>query len=144
MNELQTERFALCSLTVYRELCSDAVIRLLIRLMSQQYENVFAAAEDYAQMYALLSNSDSKGDLTGYLYQKVLYSDNLFTRQAAWGAYGSMSAALRQAAARDLSTLWRASAIDAPRLKRCIAGQFADESLNRLVETLPEPESTQR
>ncbi len=138
MNELQTERFALCSLTVYRELCSDAVIRLLIRLMSQQYENVFAAAEDYAQMYALLSNSDSKGDLTGYLYQKVLYSDNLFTRQAAWSAYGSMSAALRQAAARDLSTLWRASAIDAPRLKRCIAGQFADESLHRLVETLPE------
>ena len=138
MKELQAERFALASLTVYREIRNDPVIRLLIRLMSQQYPSVFDAAEDYAQMYALLSESSCKGDLTAYIYQKTLYSDNAFTRQAAWGQYKTMSPAIRIAAARDLTTLWRASAISAPRLKACIAAQFEDASLRQLVEELPD------
>ena len=138
MKELQAERFALASLTVYREIRNDPVIRLLIKLMSQQYPSVFDAAEDYAQMYALLSESDCKGDLTSYIYQKTLYSDNAFTRQAAWGQYKTMSSAIRIAAARDLTTLWRASAIDASRLKNCIAAQFEDHSLRQLVAELPD------
>ena len=138
MKDLQAERFALSSLTVYREIRNDPVVSLLIRLMSQLYGSAFEAAEDYAQMYALLSESSCKGDLTAYLYEKTLYSDNMFTRQAAWGQYSTMSPSLRQAAARDLTTLWRASAIDAAKLKSCIAAQFEDESLQHLIEQLPD------
>ena len=54
MKDLQAERFALSSLTVYREIRNDPVVSLLIRLMSQLYGSAFEAAEDYAQMYALL------------------------------------------------------------------------------------------
>ena len=83
MKELQAERFALASLTVYREIRNDPVIRLLIRLMSQQYPSVFDAAEDYAQMYALLSESSCKGDLTAYIYQKTLYN-RAFNQRLNW------------------------------------------------------------
>lgn len=138
MNELQAERFALSSLTVYREVRRDPVIQLLIKLMSQQYPTVFDAAEDYAQMYALLSESSCKGDLTSYLYQKTLYDENSFTRQASWGEYSIMSPSLRHAATRDLTTLWRTSGINASRLKSCIAGQFNDPAISQLVEQLPD------
>ena len=91
MRKLQEEKFRLSSLTIYREAAEDPVVRLLTHLLSEQFSDIYEAASDYGAFCDLLARSESRGDLTDYLYRKALYSDNIFTRQAARGQLSELS-----------------------------------------------------
>ncbi|MCI9456131.1 MAG: ATP-binding protein [Oscillospiraceae bacterium] len=136
MRKLQEEKFRLSSLTIYREAAEDPVVRLLTHLLSEQFSDIYEAASDYGAFCDLLARSESRGDLTDYLYRKALYSDNIFTRQAARGQLSELSENVRAAAARDLETLWHAAAITTDELKDNLSRAYP--SYGDMISGLPD------
>ncbi len=135
MKQIQETKFRLSSLTVYREAAKDPVIRNLISLLSEQFSDVYEAAEKYAEFYSLLAGSESSGDLTEYLYHTALYSDNIFTRRAARGELSTLSENIYSAAARDLETLWYGAAITAEDIKDNLSSAYP--SYGDMFSSLP-------
>lgn len=136
MKHLQEEKFRLSSLAIYRDAGKDPIIKLLIHLLSEQFNDIYQAAEDYAQLYSLLAESAAQGDMTEYLYRKALYSDNVFTRQAACGNLSGISKNMLDAAARDLETLWFAAAVTSKDIKDNLSSAYP--SCADIIHRLPD------
>ncbi len=136
MKRLQEEKFRLSSLTIYRDAGEDPVIRLMIRLLSEHFGDIYEAAAYYAEFCTLLANSETRGDLTEYLYRKALYSDNIFTRQSAKGQLSTLSESIRSAAARDLETLWYGAALTSRDIKDNLSRAYP--SYGDMISGLPD------
>ena len=134
MKHIQEIKFRLSSLTVYREAARDPIVRHLISLLSEHFNDIYEAAEEYAEFCSLLA--EEGGDLTEYLYRVALYSDNIFTRRAAWGELSSLSPKIRAAAVRDLETLWKGAAVTSEEIKNNISGAYP--SYGDMVAGLPD------
>ena len=97
----------LLSLSVYRALLEDPVIsRLKTILGAREKEEILTA---WPELYCLLLEENSS--LPQSVWSRVLYSENIFAKACARGAFSQMPDHFKKAARRDLQTLEEAAAL---------------------------------
>lgn len=113
MNDLQKikkVRLALNSLSIYRELLQDKVVKnLLVLLDFLCIEEKKVKSEEYIKLYCNLyyelASSDSSICLKNYIIEKLIFSENPFSIQAGLKDYSMLDENLKKAAEFDLIKL---------------------------------------
>lgn len=119
-NNINELGFLIKNVSIYRDILKDPVIEKLSVLICKEYKNEYQAIEIYSEMFNLLCNSDFKGNLADYIYDKVLFSENLFTLECAKGNFDELNDILRNSVKNDLKTFYKLATIDNELLKKHI------------------------
>lgn len=138
METLKHLRYELPSLTVYRTLRNDPVIHgfeMLSELLGTGAP-LEQLLDTYSELCTTLYHSEFTGSLYDYLYDAVLYDNNILSVSCANGNYETLSETIKQACRHDLDILYRLAKTTASVLKAAIAARFPDEQ--ELVDRLPE------
>lgn len=130
------------SLTVYRGILEDDVIRKLYSLLD--YINSSKIGTDefvklYSDFYSCLIENNSTNRLDDYFIDKILYSDNIFSRIAQDKDIDDMDLALVKAAENDLNYIGLISRVSAKELKEFVLTNVCKTDFEkRIVTNLPE------
>ncbi|MGI6031319.1 MAG: ATP-binding protein [Eubacteriales bacterium] len=136
---MDTRRFLLSGVSIYKDVMRDPIIADFTRLLGKDFTTAHEAAELYGSVFYALCESPFGGNLADYIYDKVLYAENLFTLESARGGYEQMPQWEIQAAANDLSALSQAAYTTSEEVKAHLAQlfpQYAD-----LMDRLPDFQS---
>ncbi len=132
--------FLLSGLSVYRDLHNDPVISIFIRLTSKELKAASEAAKLYGELFSLLCDSKFKCNMADYIYDKVLYDENLFTLACAKGELDKLAPQIVAATRQDLSVLSQLAYLDSSMLKAGLTAHFPEVAT--VIQALPEYIST--
>lgn len=116
--------FMLSSVSVYREILNDEVFVSLAKIMGDECQSANEVTDVYSNMFHLLCKSSAKGNLCDYVYDKVIYSENLFTLECSKGKFDELPDYIVQAAKNDLSILYQIARIKPCEIKQHIGEKF--------------------
>ena len=141
IEKLRTAGFLIASISVYQEIKSDPVIQCCIDLIECLAEEdstmpLDYLAAEYAAVCAQLYESKFKGNLSDYIYNKVLLSENLFTLEAARGNYAALPDCVRAAATKDLNALYALTCISSEDFRTAMVYRFPESA--DLIALLPD------
>ncbi len=135
-DKINEVRFHLSALSVYRGVLEQPGVQLFYKLLGRQFGDACEAAELYGQLLQVLDESESRGCWTNCLFDLVLYSDNLFTRESAANRFIGLPLWVKEGAEHDLKALCQAGAVTSKELKEHLAGLFPEEA--SLFKALPD------
>lgn len=131
--------FLLCGLSVYRGLQQDPVIDIFIKLTSRELRSAGEAAKLYGELFNILCDSKFKCNMADYIYDKVLYAENLFTLACAKDQIEQLPLPIIAAARQDLSVLSQLAYLDSSMLKAGLTAHFPEVAT--VIQALPEYQS---
>ncbi|RGB68776.1 MULTISPECIES: ATP-binding protein [Oscillospiraceae] len=132
MNDPQQLLFSLRSMTVYRGLLQDPAVKSLLQLLDSRECPPAQAAKSYGDLFCTLTKAGMS--LSDYLYEQVVYDDNLYTRLCAGNK--PVPEALLAAARHDLSAIGSLAYLGAQELKSHLRTCYP--TLGDAVDALPE------
>lgn len=135
MENLEKILFSISSLSVFRNLKNDDVIKHLTIILKKAIDGDCDIAENWGQMVSSLAFSQYRGNLADYIYDLVIYDDNPFVRECANANYFKMPKHIKDAAERDILALCNLAHISSSELKETLAQTFPDKA--HLFELLP-------
>ena len=143
MNKTEQLRFLLNGMSIYKDVSDDKVISSLCRLMSNTFNSPDEAASIYGDMFYTLCKSSFNGNMSDYIYDKVLYSENLFTLECSKGNFDNIPSWIISAAESDLDTLYQVSVLQPSAIKNHLCDIFNDykELINKLPEYCVNPQN---
>lgn len=121
--------FSMSALSVYRNLEKDTVISNLTKIIDSVAAGRTDIASYWGKMFAALAASEYKGNLSDYIYDAVVYDDNIFIRECALGNYFKMPKHVKDAAEKDITAFCRLAHIDSADLKAQLS-KLSPESEN--------------
>ena len=144
MEFLPNLKYEILSLTVYRSLRDKPVVESFLKLSSLFGAN---ACKDrleqmigcYTALCTELFESGFSGSLYDYLYDAVLYDNNIFTSESANGRYEALPQQVKKACRQDLDFLYRLVKLPSSDIKEAIAELFPEH--RNLIERLPDYEN---
>lgn len=141
METLSQLHYELSSLTVYRSLLNKPVVECFYKLSSllddsSAEKRLEELLNGYSSLCSSLFSSEFTGNFYGFLYDAVLYDNNIFTVESANGGFSSLPAEIKDACRHDLDVLYRLATVPASALKKEISLLYPSHS--KLIEALPE------
>jgi predicted AAA+ superfamily ATPase len=140
LDALAETLFAADSLVIYRQLLQDEVLTELRSLLKLVFDNRSANPFDAAGLYcSVCSKLYSAGmGLKEYVLNKLLHSENCFSRAAGVNGTGCLDGALKTSVRRDLEALHTIASLEPELLKGWISGVTGYEGrLAEAVKSLP-------
>lgn len=131
MQEFENLLFALSAMSAYRSLLKDEGIDALCTLLSDGH-SPYEDAKAYGRLLQTLQ--DSNLTLSDYIYDRILYTESLFSRLCAQNETPTLSA--RAAARHDLSVLGKLGHISALKIKELLASRHPQWAA--AIEPLPQ------
>lgn len=125
----------LSSVSIYREVLKDEVFESITKIVTNQHENENQAIEIYSNMFHLLCNSKWGGNLCDYVYDKIIYSENLFTLECAKGNFEKIPTYIIDAVKNDLSVFYTIANLTPDELKLFITNKY--ENTKEFTDLLP-------
>lgn len=102
--------------SIYKNVTKDKIIEKFIRVfMSIEKEEKLNL---YSEFFYELCNSEFKGNLTKYIFDKVLYSENIFTLECARDKFDDIPEFILKAVKFDLDILFKLATIDFKEFKK--------------------------
>lgn len=127
--------FMLSSVSIYREILADEVFENLAKIIGDECQSANEATEIYSHMFHLLCKSPFKGNLCDYIYDKVIYAENLFTLECSKGDFEKLPTYIVDAAKNDLSILYKVANITPDEIKEHIGEKFP--KIHELIKYMP-------
>lgn len=119
-HEIKKVRLALKSLSIYRNMLEDKVIKSLCALLDHidnSSFNLYVFIELYNNFFFELANCNPVSCLKGYIVDRILFDDNPFTRQAEAFDFDSVDSIIKTAAKNDLYYLYTVSQLSSEAVK---------------------------
>ncbi|MDD2497175.1 MAG: ATP-binding protein [Desulfitobacteriaceae bacterium] len=140
--QIYEAKLALESLTVYRGLLEDRVIKAFSSILQDATSVSISFSQllnHYSEFYYALVEANPESTFEDYLIEKIIYADNFFSRRSEKVSLENLSESLKKAVERDLNCLQIASGVTAGLIKEEAFKGFAQSKLeNDLLESLPE------
>lgn len=140
--ELMETAFLLDSLSIYKNLRKDPVIKNLYNCIIKLYSNKdttqqLEAVSLYSNMCHFLYESRYSGNLADYVFDLVLYDINIFSKKCAKNSnLKTIEKDIVSAASSDLNTLCKISALSHSFIKSAFKEKFLNSS-HYLIDKLP-------
>ena len=137
MNNKSVEQlgFMLKSVSIYRDILEDEVFCGISKILTNECGSAYKTAEVYSDVFNLLCKSSFKGNLYDYIYDKVLYAENLFTLECSKGEFKKLPSYIIDAVKNDLAVFCEIANLSSQILKQHIAENFHE--IKPLIEYLP-------
>ncbi len=141
MDFLPRLKYEISSLAVYRSLREKPVILSLFK-----FSDLLGSASDedrleqmihhYTAICTELFESGFRGSLYDYMYDAVLYDNNIFTSESANGRHHDLPEQVNRACCQDLDFLYCLAKLPSSALKGAISALFPDctDLINRLPD----------
>lgn len=146
LKKLETADFLIYNLTVYTRITEnddDVETKVLeylhytlINTYDKQDANFEAAARYYSDFCYFLYNTKFMGSLPDYLFDLILYHDNVFSRECAKNNFFKIPPHIKSAALGDLNAFYALSLITAQDIKDALFERFPDKS--EYIKLLPD------
>ena len=146
LKKLETADFLIYNLSVYTHITEnddDVETKVLeylhytfINIYDKQEANFESAARYYSDFCYFLYHTKSMGCLPDYLYDLVLYHDNVFSRECAKNNFAKLPPYLKAAATNDLNAFYALSLITSQDIKDAMFERFPEKS--EYIKLLPD------
>lgn len=141
-------KISLESLTVYRNLMQDTVVKALLNvfddLVSQDFD-FCKFINDYSDFYYKLVEYHAEYSFKNYLIEKIIFSDNSFSRYSEDVDFDLININLIKAVESDLSGLSKTAGISSADIKRLALEKVERTSFEyNSISALPEWESSNK
>lgn len=138
----------LSGVTVYGNLKKDKLVKKLISLLqglTSTSPDFHKVAADYSKICTILYQSEYKGSLPDYLFDKILRDENMYTVFCAKSQYHLIPTVVKKAAEFDLNVFYLVSLITSGELKQAAKDLFPDkaEIIGLFAEYLSESKAYQ-
>ena len=140
IKKLRTAGFLVAGISVYQQIKSDPVLQCWIDLVENLSDEdadapLHYVTAEYAAFCARLYESKFRGNLSDYLYNRVLLDENVFTTESAKGNYEKLPAQIRDAATNDLNALYAVTRISAEDFRDAMLYRYPEDA--ELISLLP-------
>lgn len=141
--EIREAKLALDSLSIYRQLLDDAVLKKLYGLLEYvqnlgKNPDLDGFIKHYGSFCFSLAASNPSFSLKDYIIDLILYDDNAFTMAAESISPGEMNSALKAGASQDLACLHRVTCLKPSSLKSLVKEHFTLTGFEMsVIESLP-------
>ncbi|HHW30105.1 MAG TPA: ATP-binding protein [Clostridiaceae bacterium] len=139
---IKEARFALKSLTVYRNLLQDKVFESLSCLLECFFTGSEALDPEktlhyYCQLFNYLSTSDRFISLKNYIIESIILNENPFSLQAEKREFSMIDSALKEAAKSDLHCLEAISRLSSEHIKDYLLNCPTLNIFKNIINNLP-------
>lgn len=128
MKNMHTLGFMVTSISIYREILEDDVVKKLEQISCIDMDTPNEVTAIYSEMFNLLCKSPFKGNLYDYIYDKVIYAENLFTLECSKGKFDELPSYIVDAVKSDLDVLYKIANISSDNIKNFISKKFPEVS----------------
>lgn len=140
-------KYALSSLSVFRNLLNDNVIKNFYEvvdfLTSEHFNNLNKAINLYNNFYFSIIQSISTLSFKEYILEKIIFDDNRFSAISSTKVFTSINNELKKAASNDLNNLQILSEFSPTLLKGYISKSFSLSGIeSNIIDSLPEWDMT--
>jgi hypothetical protein len=107
--DLMRVRFAMESLVIYRQLLKEPILaelRFLLEHLNSDHPGVMRAAASYSSLCQMLYEAGT--GLKSFIVEKILYTENVFSREAEAQGAACLKGPLEAAVKADLKQIGRA------------------------------------
>ncbi|MFI3115124.1 MAG: DUF815 domain-containing protein [Clostridia bacterium] len=126
MKNIKNIGFMLSNISIYSEILNDDVFINLKNIISNEHNSAFDASNAYSKMFKLLCTSEHIGNLYDYIYDKVIYAENLFTLECAKGNFKNLPEHIVEASKNDLAILYKIAKLTSEQLIDYLIENYTD------------------
>jgi predicted AAA+ superfamily ATPase len=143
-DEITKTKLCMKSLSVYRNILDDEVVKRLLELLehlslSGKNDELGKFLDLYNNFFFELSNSSPFISLKEYLVDRIIFSDNAFSRGSELSDVEAYESVFKTSAKNDLDYLCAVSKLSSAKVKSYIIGAYHLSGFERsIVENLPE------
>lgn len=135
MKKTEELRFLIKSISVYKDVSEDKVLKNIAKILKRKLPSAEKAAEIYSEIFECLLEKTKNLSLSEYVYEKVLYSENPFTLECAKGNFSLLNSHLLNAVKNELSVFETAAGLKPKDIKDHLIKIFPE--FESLIESLP-------
>jgi len=145
--QYELKRMYLCmkSLSVYRDILEEKAVQKLLELLEclvSEKNDLCRFLDVYNSFFFELSNSNPYSSFKEYLIDRILFSDNAFSRESDSFEFEVYESTVKTSAKNDLNYLSKISSLSSAAVKSYVINAYELSGFEReLVEKLPKWES---
>lgn len=140
-NKITDVKYALDSLSVYRNLLKDMVINKLNTLLKCILEDnieLSTLINNYNDFYFSLINANSVNTFKSYIIKAIIFDENAFSRSSEVKSFDEINSSLKKAAYQDFICLQKIAEISAEDIKAYLKQGHPEWNFERdIIEDLP-------
>lgn len=140
MFEIKSSKLALDTISIYRKLLEDKVIKKLKTLLdyiSEDDKQLPVVLNFYNDFFYSLAESDANS-LEEHIIDKILFDENPFTKDVNRCRTSNKRVAIKKAVHIDLENLQLLSRVNPRTIKNYLSSYFSENEFKYIIDKLPE------